>query len=523
MRKLQIFDTTLRDGEQSLRITLNADQKLEVARQLARLGVDVIEAGFPASSPGDFEAVRRIGAEVKGVVVCGLTRAVRADIDACAEALKTAENPRIHTGIATSPIHMERKLKKTPEQVLEMAVDAVRYARKYVSDVEFYAEDAFRSDREFLRRVFAEVIKAGATVINIPDTVGYASPWEYGELISWCREHVEEMDRVTISVHCHNDLGMATANSLAGIRAGATQVEGTINGIGERAGNTALEEVIMAIYSHRDAYGVELGVNIKEIARTSQLVSMVTGVPVPPFKAIVGSNAYSHASGIHQDGVLKDRSTYEIIRPEDVGFASNRIVLTSRSGRHALKAKLAEMGYTLAQEELDSVYRKFLEIADAKNHVDDEDLAAIVQGRPVRVKEEAVKLKSLQANSGGAVSASAVAIVEINGAVYEDAATGSGPVDAAFRVIRRLCGVDLELVDYSLRAVTSGADAMGEAVVRVNASGSSDAEAVGRGIDHDVIKASALAFVDAINKLVASGKVELNPSPVGARTTGRPA
>ncbi len=406
MRRLYVFDTTLRDGEQSLGITLNADQKLEIARQLVRLGVDVIEAGFPASSPGDLEAVRRIGAEVKGVAVCALSRAVRSDIDACAEALKTAESPRIHTGIATSPIHMERKLRKTPEQVLEMAVDAVRYAKRFVSDVEFYAEDAFRSDREFLRRVFAEVIKAGATVINIPDTVGYASPWEYGELISWCLENIEEMDRVTISVHCHNDLGMATANSLAGIRAGATQVEGTINGIGERAGNTALEEVIMAIYSHRESYGIEMGINIKEIARTSQLVSMVTGVPVPPFKAIVGSNAYSHASGIHQDGVLKDRSTYEIIKPEDVGFASNRIVLTNRSGRHALKAKLAEMGYALSPEEIDSVYKKFLEVADAKSHVTDEDLAAIVQGKPVHVREERVKLKSLQASTGGVVSAS---------------------------------------------------------------------------------------------------------------------
>lgn len=526
MRRLYVFDTTLRDGEQSLGITLNADQKLEIARQLVRLGVDVIEAGFPASSPGDLEAVRRIGAEVKGVAVCALSRAVRSDIDACAEALKTAESPRIHTGIATSPIHMERKLRKTPEQVLEMAVDAVRYAKRFVSDVEFYAEDAFRSDREFLRRVFAEVIKAGATVINIPDTVGYASPWEYGELISWCLENIEEMDRVTISVHCHNDLGMATANSLAGIRAGATQVEGTINGIGERAGNTALEEVIMAIYSHRESYGIEMGINIKEIARTSQLVSMVTGVPVPPFKAIVGSNAYSHASGIHQDGVLKDRSTYEIIKPEDVGFASNRIVLTNRSGRHALKAKLAEMGYALSPEEIDSVYKKFLEVADAKSHVTDEDLAAIVQGKPVHVREERVKLKSLQASTGGVVSASAVVVLEIDGAAYEDGATGAGPVDAAFRAIRRLCGVDVELVDYSLRAITSGADALGEAVARLapggrNGSAAGAGDVVGRGVDRDVIKASALAFVDAVNKLLAAGRIDVAPPAARAEAAGR--
>lgn len=527
MRKLYIFDTTLRDGEQSLGFTLKPEEKLEVAKALARLGVDIIEAGFPASSPGDFESVRLIGRQLRDVVVCGLTRAHRGDIDTCAEALKGAAHPRIHTGLATSPIHMERKLRKTPDQVVEMAVDAVRYAKKFVSDVEFYAEDAFRSDREFLRRIFSEVIKAGATVINVPDTVGYASPWEYGELISWLRENVEEMDRVIISVHCHNDLGMATANSLAGIRAGATQVEGTINGIGERAGNTALEEVIMAIYSHRGRYGVELGnVNIREIARTSQLVSMLTGVPVQPYKAIVGSNAFSHASGIHQDGVLKDRSTYEIIKPEDVGFASNRIVLTNRSGRHALKAKLAEMGYALSPEEIDSVYKKFLEVADAKSHVTDEDLAAIVQGKPVHVREERVKLKSLQASTGGVVSASAVVVLEIDGAAYEDGATGAGPVDAAFRAIRRLCGVDVELVDYSLRAITSGADALGEAVARLapggrNGSAAGAGDVVGRGVDRDVIKASALAFVDAVNKLLAAGRIDVAPPAAQAEAAGR--
>ena len=384
-RKLHIFDTTLRDGEQSLGFTLKADEKLEVARQLALLGVDVIEAGFPASSPGDFEAVRRIAAAVRDVTVCGLTRAHRGDIDVCAEALKEAARPRIHTGLATSPIHMERKLRKTPEQVLEMAVDAVRYARRYVDDVEFYAEDAFRSDREFLRRVFQAVIKAGATVINIPDTVGYATPWQFGELVAWLRENVEELDRVTISVHCHNDLGMATANTLAGVRAGATQVEGTINGIGERAGNAALEEVIMAIYAHRDEFDVRLDVRTQEIARTSALVAAVTRVPVQPYKAIVGGNAYSHASGIHQDGVLKDRSTYEIIRPETVGFAASRIVLTSRSGRHALRARLAELGYEVAAEALDDLYRRFLEVADVKGEISDEDLHAIARGGAERV------------------------------------------------------------------------------------------------------------------------------------------
>lgn len=379
MKKLYVFDTTLRDGEQSLEATLNADEKLEIAQQLVRLGVDIIEAGFPASSPGDFEAVRRISAAVKGVAVCGLTRAVRADIDACAEALRDAEHPRIHTGLATSPVHMERKLRKTPDQVLELAVDAVSYAKRFVHDVEFYAEDAFRSDREFLRRVIAAVIKAGATVVNIPDTVGYATPWQYAELIQWLRENVAEIDRATISVHCHNDLGMATANSLAGIRAGATQVEGTINGIGERAGNAALEEIIMAIYTQKQEYGVELTVNTQEISRTSQLVSSLTGVPIQPYKAIVGSNAYSHASGIHQDGILKDRSTYEIIRPETVGMTAHRIVLTSRSGRHALRARLKELGYDIEHDQIEPMYQRFLVIADSKGRVQDEDLHLLMQ------------------------------------------------------------------------------------------------------------------------------------------------
>jgi len=379
MRKLQVFDTTLRDGEQSLGITLNAEQKLEIAKQLVRLGVDVIEAGFPASSPGDLATMRRIAAEVKGVTICGLSRAVRSDIDACVEALAKAERPRIHTGLATSPIHMERKLRKTPDQVLEMAVDAVSYARRFVPDVEFYAEDAFRSDREFLRKVLSAVIRAGATVVNIPDTVGYALPWQYAELIGWLMENVDGIDRVTVSVHCHNDLGMATANSLAGVKAGAVQVEGTINGIGERAGNAALEEIVMAIVAHKDEFGIEVGIDTREFARTSRLVAEITGVPVAPYKAIVGSNAYSHASGIHQDGVLKDRQTYEIIRPEDVGMSGHKIVLTGRSGRHALRVTLEKLGYTFDPERFEAVHSAFLELADAKGRVEEADLHAVAQ------------------------------------------------------------------------------------------------------------------------------------------------
>lgn len=374
MDRLYVFDTTLRDGEQSLGLTLNPDQKIEIARQLVQLGVDVIEAGFPASSPGDLRAVQRIAAECKGVAVCGLTRAVRSDIDACVEALRPAEHPRIHTGIATSPIHMASKLRKAPDEVIEIAVDAVTYARRFVADVEFYAEDSFRSDREFLRRILSAVIRAGATVINVPDTVGYATPWQYAEFIEWLRAEVEGMDKVTVSVHCHNDLGMATANALAGIRAGARQVEGTINGIGERAGNTALEEVLMAIYTQRAEYGVELGIRTEEIAPTSRLVAERTGVPVHPYKAIVGSNAYTHASGIHQDGVLKDRDTYEIIRPEVVGMEQSRIILTNRSGRHALKARLGELGYSVTPDALNDLYRRFLEIADRQGTVGESDL-----------------------------------------------------------------------------------------------------------------------------------------------------
>ncbi len=378
MRKLYIFDTTLRDGEQSLGRTLNIREKLDIAGQLVRLGVDVIEAGFPASSPGDMEAVRTIAREIKGVVICGLTRAVERDIDQCAEALKAAETPRIHTGIAVSPLHMEKKLRLAPRQVLEAAAAAVKHAKKYVHDVEFYAEDAFRSDPAFLVRVLEEVIDAGATVVNIPDTVGYATPWEYGDLISHVINNVDNIHRAVVSIHCHNDLGMATANALAGIKAGAGQVEGTINGIGERAGNTSLEEVIMAIYTQRERYGVDPGVNTREIASTSRVVSRITGVPVPAHKAIVGANAFMHASGIHQDGVLKERNTYEIIDPEVIGIPKSTIVLTARSGRHALKHRLEELGYALENTGVDALYQRFLQLADRQGKVYDDDLHALM-------------------------------------------------------------------------------------------------------------------------------------------------
>ncbi len=374
MRKLYIFDTTLRDGEQSLGITLNINEKLEIARQLVKLGVDVIEAGFPASSPGDLEAVRKISREIKGAIICGLTRAVQQDIDCCAEALREAEQPRIHTGIAVSPVHMEKKLRLNPEQVIETAVAAVKHAKKYVSDVEFYAEDSFRSEPAFLVKILERVIEAGATVVNIPDTVGYATPWQYAELVSFVMSNVKNIGSTVVSTHCHNDLGMATANSLAGIKAGASQIEGTINGIGERAGNTSLEEVIMAIYSQPNLYGVGTGVRTREISATSRLVATITGVSVPSHKAIVGANAFRHASGIHQDGILKEKKTYEIIDPEIIGAPRNKIVLSARSGRHALKHRLEDLGYQSAQFDLDTIYQKFLKLADQKREIFDQDL-----------------------------------------------------------------------------------------------------------------------------------------------------
>lgn len=379
MSKLYIFDTTLRDGEQSLGITLNVDEKLEISRQLVKLGVDVIEAGFPASSPGDFQSVQTIAREIKGVTICGLSRTVEKDIDDCAAALHDAEQPRIHTGIAVSDLHMQKKLRMTPGQVLNAAETAVKRARKYVQDVEFYAEDAFRSNPVFLVEVIEKVIASGATVVNIPDTVGYAAPWQYGDLISYVINNVRNIDKAMVSIHCHNDLGMATANALAGIRAGARQVEGTINGIGERAGNTSLEEVIMAIYSQRNMYGVDLNINTREIAATSHLVERITGVPIPGHKAIVGANAFMHASGIHQDGFLKEKGTYEIIDPEIIGAARNAIVLSARSGRHALKHRMAELGYRFElDKQLDDMYQRFLKLADQKGEVLDEDLHALM-------------------------------------------------------------------------------------------------------------------------------------------------
>src|SRR5574340_712399 len=413
-RRIQIFDTTLRDGEQSPGASLNIEQKLRVAAQLARLGVDVIEAGFPASSPGDFEAVKTISRDIRTAVICGLTRAVASDIESAAEALKGAESPRIHTGLGVSDVHLQYKLRKTREEALEMGLNAVKLARRYVSDVEYFMEDAGRGELDYVYHVVESVIRAGATVINVPDTTGYSCPEEFGALVRNIMEHVPNMDRATLSVHCHNDLGMATANALAGVANGAQQVECTINGIGERAGNTSLEEVEIAIATRGDLFDVKAGIRTRELYRASRLVGDLTGIPVQPNKAIVGANAFAHSSGIHQDGVLKERLTYEIIDPRDVGVPDSEIILTARSGRHALRHRIAELGSDLPDEEFERVYEAFLSLADKKKEVYDEDVEALISDKVKHIAEVYV-LKGIKAESGTGITPTAVVEMEVEG------------------------------------------------------------------------------------------------------------
>lgn len=497
--RIKIFDTTLRDGEQTPGVSLNIQEKLEIARQLARLGVDVIEAGFAISSPGDFMAVKTVAENVKGPVIASLSRAVEKDIDKAWEALQNAENPRIHTFIATSDIHMKYKLKMTEEQVLERAVAMVKYAKKYCSDVEFSAEDASRTRTEFLYRILEEVIKAGATVVNIPDTVGYAMPDEFGKLIRGIKENVRGIEKADISVHCHNDLGLAVANSLAAVMNGATQVECTINGMGERAGNASMEEIIMGIQTRKDFYGEMVhNIDTRQIYRSSKLVSKLTGVNLQPHKAIVGKNAFAHESGIHQHGVLAERSTYEIMTPESIGLSQNRIVLGKLSGRHAFEERLKEMGYNLSQEEITKAFEKFKELADKKKTVTDRDIEALA-GEKVSAVEEVYKLDSFQINSGNKVIATATVSMFRNGEHLTEAATGDGPINAAFKAIERSVGFEVHLEDYSLKGVTEGADALGEATVRVM---KDNRIYVGRGVSTDVIEASVKAYINAINRVI---------------------
>jgi 2-isopropylmalate synthase len=497
-----IFDTTLRDGEQSPGASLNGAEKLQAALQLAAVGVDVIEAGFPVSSPGDFEAVKAIAHKVKGPSICGLARAVKGDIDACWNAVKYSKKPRIHTFIATSDLHIEKKLKMTRDQVLERAVQMVAYARKFTDDVEFSAEDAVRSDLGYLCRVVAAVIDAGAATVNIPDTVGYAIPSEYGAMIRALMDRVPNIGRAVVSVHCHNDLGLAVANSLAAVANGARQVECTVNGIGERAGNAAMEEIVMAIKTRKDLFHLSTGINTHEIAKTSRLMSKLTGMVVQPNKAVVGANAFAHSSGIHQDGVIKHRTTYEIMDPSDVGIEESALLLTARSGRNGVNNRLKHLGYSLNEKELDAFFGKFKALADKKKYVFDDDLAALLQ-EDGRGMEEVYSLVYLNTSSGTGIVPTATVRLKKEEEVLQEAACGDGPVDAATRAIDKIVRLNCVLRDYSLRAVSSGKDALGEVVVKVEKDGF---VVTGKGTSTDIIEASAKAYLNALNKLLAQAK-----------------
>jgi 2-isopropylmalate synthase len=494
---IKIFDTTLRDGEQSPGASLDVNQKIEVARGLESLGVDVIEAGFPISSPGDFEAVQAVARSVKSVMVAGLARCHKADIDEAWKALRPARHPRIHVFISTSALHMQYKLKKTPEEVLKTAVEMTRYARSLCKEVEFSPEDATRSDYDFLMQVIEQVIAAGASTINIADTVGYSTPMEFAGLIETVFEKVPNVGRATISVHCHNDLGMATANSLAAIKAGARQVECTVNGLGERAGNAALEEVVMALKTRASYYGVKTHINTKEISRLSRLVSNATGIVVQPNKAIVGANAFAHEAGIHQDGILKQRLTYEIMDAKDIGLKENRLVLGKHSGRHALAKRLKDLGFAVEGEELNRVFQGFKELADRKKDIFDEDLLSLVEqssGQP----EEVYILEHVQATSGSNMVPTAAVKLKVAGESRHGSAIGDGPVDAVYKTIDALLNRSHKLVNYSIQAVTGGTDAQGEVMVQLLEHGRT---VTGRGAHTDIIVASAKAYINALNRL----------------------
>ena len=498
MDKIIIFDTTLRDGEQSPGASLEKEEKLEIARQLAVLGVDVIEAGFPVSSQGDFEAVKLVASKVKGPAICGLARCIEKDINAAAASVKPARHPRVHVFLATSKIHMKYKLKKAEDEILRLAVWGVKYARNLIDDIEFSPEDASRSEKQFLYRVIEAVIDAGARTINIPDTVGYAMPEQYGELIRDIKNNVPNINKAVISVHCHNDLGLAVSNSLSAVKNGAGQVECTINGIGERAGNAALEEIVMAIKTRKDFFNATTDINTKEICRVSHLVSSLTGVIVQRNKAIVGMNAFAHESGIHQDGILKERGTYEIMQPEDVGFGESRLILGKHSGRHAFGARLAKLGYKLSEQQLEKAFEAFKALADKKKEVFDDDLRAIVEEQ-ARPAVEVYKLQCFEVMTGTNVEPKALVRLRYRGKSYEASARGDGPVDACYNAIDKIAKLRGKLTDYSVRSVTSGKDALGEVSIKVVFKGRIVS---GRAADTDIIQASVKAYLNAVNKVV---------------------
>nr|WP_320021620.1 2-isopropylmalate synthase [uncultured Draconibacterium sp.] len=497
--RLYIFDTTLRDGEQVPGCQLNTVEKIEVAKALQELGVDVIEAGFPISSPGDFESVVEISKAVTWPTITALTRAVQKDIDVAAESLKYAKKGRIHTGIGTSDFHIYQKLNSNPDAIIERGVEAVKYAKKYVEDVEFYAEDAGRTENEYLARVVEAVIKAGATVVNIPDTTGYTLPHEFGAKIKYLMDNVPNIHKAIISTHCHNDLGMATANTVSGILNGARQAEVTINGIGERAGNTSLEEVVMTLKTHYKALGIETGVNTKKIYGTSRLVSTLMNMPVQPNKAVVGRNAFAHSSGIHQDGVLKNRENYEIMDPVEVGINESAILLTARSGRAALKHRLELLGFELDKEKLDEVYEEFLKLADKKKDIRDDDIALLV-GDATR-KEHRIKLEYLQVVTGKSLKPMATVILNISGEKFDATSEGNGPVDAAIKAVKKIIHRQVVIEEFLVQAITRGSDDIGKVHMQVEYQ---DSIYHGFGAHTDIITASVEAFLDAINKLPAA-------------------
>ncbi len=498
--RLYVFDTTLRDGEQSPGASMTKDEKVRIAKALEKLKVDVIEAGFPIASPGDFEGVKAVASVIKDSRVCGLARALDKDIDRAGEALAGANAGRIHTFIATSPIHMEKKLHMTPDQVLEQAVCAVRRALRYTDDVEFSPEDAGRSEIDFLCRVLEAVIDAGARTVNIPDTVGYNIPHQFGALIKTLRERVVNADKAVFSVHCHNDLGLATANSLAAVRNGARQVECTINGLGERAGNASLEEIVMAVRTRQDLFDCDVRLDTTQIVPCSRLVSTITGFPVQPNKAVVGANAFAHEAGIHQDGVLKNRETYEIMRAQDVGWNANRMVLGKHSGRNALRSRLEELGVVLkSEEELNAAFSRFKDLADKKHEIFDEDLQALVSDATLDAAKERVKLVSLWVCSETGETPKADLVLMLDGQERSGTATGSGPVDATFKAIETVFDSGTVLKLYSVNAITSGTDAQGEVTVRLEKGGRI---VNGQGADTDIIVASAKAYINAVNKIL---------------------
>ncbi|MEA2038820.1 MAG: 2-isopropylmalate synthase [Thermodesulfobacteriota bacterium] len=497
MDRIIIFDTTLRDGEQSPGASMNAAEKLRLAIQLERLGVDVMEAGFPAASKGDFEAVKLIAGKIRNVQVTGLARTSKDDIDLAWGAIKDAAQPRIHVFLATSDIHMKHKLKMSREQVVQTALETVRYAKSFTDNVEFSAEDGSRSDRDFLCRVFEVAIEAGATTVNLPDTVGYAMPDEFGQLISYVRQHTPNIHRAVLSIHCHNDLGLATANTMAGLRAGARQAEVTINGIGERAGNTSLEEVVMGLYTRKDHVDLMSSINTEEIYPASRLVTMITGMVVQPNKAIVGANAFAHEAGIHQDGVLKHRMTYEIMDARTIGLASNRLVLGKHSGRHAFRDRLEEMGYDLTKEELDKLFKKFKELADKRKEILDEDIEALVAEEILRVPD-VYQLDYLNVVCGTFTVPTATVKLKVKGREIQGAGFGVGAIDAAYNTIAKLIGTSSRLLRFSVNSITGGMDAQGEVTVRLKENG---LVALGKGSDSDVILASAKAYINGLNRL----------------------